>query len=200
MKSTWRLAQRILALLGALCMFVTVTPVTKWLASALAGPWNETPGDVLIVLGADEPSYGFIGIASYWRSIYAVRAWREGKFQTVVISGGNGLAESMSDFLIFEGVPPERILRENRSTSTRENALFTAALLRNMPGRKVLLTSDFHVFRSVRAFRRAGVTVEARFFPYALKRSNNWLERWPVFLDLCLESAKIARYYTKGWI
>jgi uncharacterized SAM-binding protein YcdF (DUF218 family) len=187
-------------MIGLCWLLVTFTPVTKWYAAELAGTWYEPHGDVLIVLGADTPTGDFIGLASYWRCIYAVRFWREGNFRSVVISGGGGIADSMKRLVQFEGVPAEKIVVEDHATSTRENALFIAPILARMPGRKVLVTSDFHTYRSVRVFRKLGIEVTPRIFPYAAKRYNRWLDRWPVFLDLCLESVKIVGYRVRGWI
>jgi uncharacterized SAM-binding protein YcdF (DUF218 family) len=196
----WRILRGAFEVLGLTWVLVTVTPVTEWYASALAGPWLEPDKDVLIVLGADGPDPGLIGLASYWRSLYAVEAWKQGTFRTLVVSGGNGTADSMQKFLVFEGVPSERIVLERHSSSTRENALFTADLVKPMPGRKVLLTSDFHVYRSARAFHKAGLDVTPRFFPYALKRAQRWTDRWPLFLELGEETAKIVWYRLRGWI
>jgi uncharacterized SAM-binding protein YcdF (DUF218 family) len=196
----YRVGRNVLAMIGLCWLLVTLTPVTKWYAAELAGTWYEPDGDVLIVLGADTPTGDFIGLASYWRCIYAVRFWRNGNFRSVVISGGAGIADSMKKFVQFEGVPAEKLVVDNRASSTRENALFIAPILARMPGRKVLVTSDFHTYRSVRVFRKLGIDVTPRFFPYAAKRYNTRLERWSVFLDLCLESLKIVGYRVRGWI
>jgi uncharacterized SAM-binding protein YcdF (DUF218 family) len=189
-----------LTLLGLMVLVVTATPVGSWYARTLAGPWNDPDGDILIVLGADDPNDGYIGAATYWRSVYGARAWREGHFRTIVVCGGLGVAESMRDFLLFERVPADKIVLENRSLSTRENALFVAPLLKNMPGRKVLLTSDFHMYRSFRVFKRVGIEAEPRPIPYALKYSSDWSQRWQVFLGLMIETAKIAVYRLRGWM
>ena len=194
------LLQKALAALGLMVVVVTVTPLVKWYAGMLSGPWHEPRGDVLILLGADTPESGFMGRATYWRSLYALRAWREGGFQTIVVSGGNGIAESVGQFLKLEGVPADKILLETRSVSTRENALFSAALVKDLPGHKVLLTSDFHMFRSVRALKQAGLQVTPRPIPYAMKRGNHLMERWSVALELGIETAKIMVYWAKGWI
>lgn len=37
----------------------------------------------------------------------------------------------MRDYLIAKGLPPERVLSENRSTSTEENFAFSLALLQS---------------------------------------------------------------------
>jgi uncharacterized SAM-binding protein YcdF (DUF218 family) len=176
------------------------TPVTKWYTARLAGPWREPKGEILIVLGADPPTADFIGLATYWRCVYAVRVWREGGFRTIVVSGGGNIAGSMRSFLECAGVPGDRIVVEDRSRSTRENAVFTAALLARLPGRKVLVTSDMHTYRSLHAFRKAGVEVSPRFFPYVFKVYNSWPARWTLFVELVVETAKIVGYRVRGWI
>ena len=200
MDRAYRIARGGLALVGLCWTLVTLTPVTKWYAAKLAGPWSEPKGEVLIVLGAEGPTGDFIGLGTYWRCIYAVRIWRTGGFHTLVVSGAGGIAESMQRFIEFEGVPADRIVVEKRSASTRQNALFTAEIVSRISGRKVLVTSDMHTYRSVRAFHKAGIPVEPRFFPYVLKVYNNWPSRWMLFVELCVETAKIVWYWTQGWI
>ena len=167
-------------------------------------PWNDPKGDILIVLGADVQSDGTLGPESYWRAVYAARAWREGGIQKVVVSGGasNGysIAAPIRDFLVCQGVPAPAIATENRATSTRENALYVRDLLSGAPGRKVLLTSDYHMFRAARCFRKVGMDVAPRPFPDALKRINSWTARWDVFLTLSEETVKIVYYRLHGWI
>lgn len=109
------------------------------------------------MLSAANDNHGFIAYSSYWRARYALLAWKRGGYKTVVVSGGGGPA--IRDFLIGEGVPANAILAEWQSTTTRENAINTAQLLRGMAGTKVLLTSDFHMYRAVRVFHKIGVDV-----------------------------------------
>lgn len=192
-----------LAWLGFLMVFFTLTPAVLWWADALAGPWRDPGGDVLIVLGGSTIEH-VVDLSSYWRGVYANLVWQEGTFRQVVISGGgNGVepaAEPLRRFIQCIGVPGGAIRVETRSNSTHENALFTARLLRSEPGRKVLLTSDYHMFRSYRAFRKAGLNVEPRPFPDVIKRGQHWKERWPCALDLLLETIKIGYYWVRGWI
>ena len=110
------------------------------------------------------------------------------------------MAFPMQDFLRCHGIPAEAIVLEPKSTSTRENALFTKDLLAAEPGTKVLLTSDYHMFRAHRAFLKAGLMVEPRPIPDVRKRSTRWRGRWPAFLDLMQEYCKIAYYRARGWI
>ncbi len=190
-----RAALRILAGAGALLLLVSFIPVLEWWTNALSGPWGEGGGGTLIVLGSDT-NRDIIGEHSYWRAVYAVWAWRGGGFQQVLISG----PQTMRDFLVANGVPADRIRVESRSNSTRENALFTASMLSGDSGRKTLLTSDYHIFRAVRAFRKIGVDVVPNPVPDAGKRIYHRRLRWAVFVDLVEETTKIVYYRARGWI
>jgi len=178
---------------------VTVAP-PRWYASLLAGPWPVPHGAVLIVLGGDVNDNGILGETSYWRSVFAVVAWRNGSWRQVILSGVGKTTLPMRDFLVSQGVPSSAILIEDRSTNTRENALYTARFVRNIPGPYVLLTSDYHMFRAHRAFTRAGLAVTPAPFSDVLKVFNDPFRRWTGFLTLVSETAKIAWYRAHGWI
>jgi uncharacterized SAM-binding protein YcdF (DUF218 family) len=202
-RSVSRYIRRFLVGLGVLFVVVTLTPLDTWWAKCLAGPRNDPAGDVLIVLAGSCLGNGIIGENSYWRSVYAELAWREDGFRTIVLSGGPSSAPcagAMRSFIVAEGVPPASIMIETQSHSTRENALFTIPLLNEMAGRKVLLTSDYHMFRASRVFRKLGVGLLPRPIPDALKRAQSFRGRWGVFLDLVEETAKIIYYKSRGWI
>jgi uncharacterized SAM-binding protein YcdF (DUF218 family) len=190
--------------LGVLVTIVTATPLDSWWARALAGSWDDSRGEVLIVLGGSSTNDGVIGENSYWRSVYAVTAYREGGFRQIILTGGSRMgipiAASMGAFLESQGVPHNIIVLETRSASTRENAFYTKPLLSERTGQNVLLTSDFHMFRARRTFQRVGLSVLPRPIPDVLKRASTWKGRWPAFLDLGLETIKIAYYYARGWI
>jgi uncharacterized SAM-binding protein YcdF (DUF218 family) len=100
----------------------------------------------------------------------AVRLARRFPAAKVVFTGGTGTivgkgevaGAEIRDFLIDAGVAPERILLEEASRNTRENATLTRALVKPQPGsRWLLVTSAYHMPRSVGIFRRAGFDVIA---------------------------------------
>ncbi len=70
--------------------------------------------------------------------------------------------------------------------------------LEGAPGVKVLLTSDYHMFRAARTFARAGLKVGEWPVPDALK--GGWRRRWPAFLDELVETTKIGYYFSRAWI
>ena len=60
------------------------------------------------------------------------------------------------------GVPKERLILERNSRNTYENAIFTKQLVTPRPGERwLLVTSAFHMPRSMGIFRKAGFNVEA---------------------------------------
>ncbi len=194
-----RICVRLLTLLGALLLLVTLLP-PRWYVTKLAGVWTDPRGATIIVLGADKLDGQILGINSYWRSVYTVRAWKEGGFAHLILSGETDITAPMRDFVVAEGVPAPAVVLEDRSNNTRENALLTAQVARQFPGPYVLLTSDYHMWRARRAFQKAGLVVEPRPFPDALKRMNQWSSRWSIFIELLVESAKIVYYWGRGWI
>lgn len=69
-------------------------------------------------------------------------------------------AEIAKKLFISFGVDPRRILVEDQSRTTEENAVFSARLLNPTKGsRWLLVTNAFHMSRSVGSFRRAGFSV-----------------------------------------
>ena len=56
------------------------------------------------------------------------------------------------------------------------------------------------MYRAYRTFRKPGLDVVPVPFPDAIKRGLFWQGRWPAFLDLVVESAKILYYRVRGWI
>lgn len=83
----------------------------------------------------------------------------------IVVSGGQGPQEDITEalamerYLLAQGVPTEQILREERATSTRENFLFSFALLDvRFPNGycAAFVSNDYHIFRAERIARTAG--------------------------------------------
>jgi len=84
----------------------------------------------------------------------------------VIFTGGSGaLMGAPPGALVAErifgelGLPPERLRLESASRNTAENARMTKELIRPQPGQRwVLVTSAFHMPRSVASFCAAGWT------------------------------------------
>jgi uncharacterized SAM-binding protein YcdF (DUF218 family) len=88
----------------------------------------------------------------------------------IIFSGGigelftTGPPEAEVALRLFEelGVARERIVSEDRSRNTVENAEFSKALAMPQPGQRwLLVTSAYHMPRAMGVFRKAGFAVEA---------------------------------------
>ena len=87
----------------------------------------------------------------------------------ILLSGGVGLmvpdsepeAVTAQRFLQQLGIAPERLILEGDSRNTDENAALSRELLADRPGAVVLVTSAFHMPRSVGLFRKQGIEVIA---------------------------------------
>ena len=173
-----------------------------WVASvglfwnALAGQvqaFNTAAGDVplsaIIVLGSGtpngQPSPALRARLDKAREMAAAQpaAW-------VVVSGGVDFGETasegrvMGDYLRAQGMAPERILQEERSTSTELNLRYSLPLLQakglGLTSPVAVVTSDFQPVRAQRIARRIGYThsvVAAAPTPLYL-RYNAWLREY----------------------
>jgi len=139
--------------------------------------WNAARGapDGIIVLGASieadlSTAHGTPVVrSSPDRLIAAAALAHRYPNARIVFSGGSAKLISNdareADFAgaIFEslGIDKSRLIMERRSRNTQENAEFSKALLAPKAGERwLLVTSAFHMPRSVGLFRKAGFEVE----------------------------------------
>ena len=79
-----------------------------------------------------------------------------------LVENGAREADYSAPILENEGIPRERLILERDSRNTYENAIFTKRLVTPKPGERwLLVTSAYHVPRSMGIFRKAGFDVEA---------------------------------------
>jgi uncharacterized SAM-binding protein YcdF (DUF218 family) len=81
------------------------------------------------------------------------------------------------------GLDPDRVVREDRSTSTIENLTHSRALLTEVDApTMVMVTEPFHLPRAVMAAHRLGIDVEPAPSPVCRERDHTWIIREPVAL------------------
>ena len=120
--------------------------------------------DTIIVLGAglrgEEPS---ASLKSRLDSAYNYA--KKNPSALVVVSGGQGKneiiseAEAMKRYLVKKGLSEERIIKEDRSTSTRENLAFSKEILDSLfekEYRVAVVSNDYHVLRAKSLAREVG--------------------------------------------
>ena len=123
--------------------------------------------DYLIVLGAavykDQPSLTLI------RRLEGTLAYLNEHPDTVaIVSGGMGKGESiteaqaMYDWLVLQGVDPERVIMEPKATSTLENLKYSFEIIRSRgdepQGKVAIVSSAYHLYRAKLMARNLGVT------------------------------------------
>jgi uncharacterized SAM-binding protein YcdF (DUF218 family) len=165
----------------ALLAIAGFSPVGNWLLYSLESrfpPWDPAHGapDGIIVLGGsidtdlsvahDEP----VVRNAADRIIVMAALARQYPNARIVFTGGsanlisNDAKEADYVGAIFEsfGIAKARLTMERQSRNTQENAEFTKAMVMPKPGERwLLVTSGYHMPRSVGLFRKAGFAVEA---------------------------------------
>jgi uncharacterized SAM-binding protein YcdF (DUF218 family) len=133
------------------------------------------PDGVIVLGGVIDPeasdARGLIELdSSAERAVAMLTLARRFPKARIVFSGGSGkltpgaLAEApFAKKLLDEfGMNGDRFIFEDNSRTTYENAVWMLDMLKPVPGQRFLLvTSSFHMPRSIGAFRRAGFEVEA---------------------------------------
>jgi uncharacterized SAM-binding protein YcdF (DUF218 family) len=115
--------------------------------------------DVIIVLGGGESG-------TTRRALHAVTLYRQGYAPAILCSGAYAAHETISEgarcaeVARREGVPAAAIVVDERSRSTEENAIESAAIMRARGWRSaVLVTDDFHLWRATWLFTEYGMPV-----------------------------------------
>jgi uncharacterized SAM-binding protein YcdF (DUF218 family) len=147
--------------------------------------------DVLIVLGAAlTPNMKRLGPALEERMMAGATAFSRGLATRMIVTG-KFEAALMRERAVELGVPRDAVLLEHTALTTRENALFSAKLMRDHGLRTALLvTQPYHRRRAVAAFRRAGV--DARALAFESQRSNA--------RAVVREYGALAVYGLRGWL
>ncbi len=224
LRTGWhRLARGMIAAIALGCTLILLLPVGEWLITPLenrfARPALPSRLDGIIVLGGGFelpilnsralPELNAAG-DRYTAFVALARQHREAK---LILSDGDpslflnkGTAPEVKQlFFSALGLPPDRIIFENRSRNTYENVLKSKSLTRPQRGENwVLITSAAHMPRSVGLFRKAGWPILPYPTDYRAPPTPQ-LGRWPDFsrnlrtLDHAVkEWVGLAAYYALG--
>ncbi|WP_039766467.1 YdcF family protein [Caldicellulosiruptor sp. F32] len=156
--------KRIFKLLGILIGSVIIAFIILELIIISFGV-NSKPkkSDAIIVLGC--AVYGSFP-SPFFRARLdeALRLYNKGYGRYIIVSGGKGPGENISEaeagkeYLVARGVPSEFILIENKSFSTYENLLFSKKLMRKYSLKSAVIVSNkFHLKRASIIAKRVGI-------------------------------------------
>ena len=205
------------------------TPIGSWLIAApiahgqrrVEAAADAAGAQAVVVLGGGIVSYMSDGLAlndlvsSALRVIEGVRVYRLLGDPLLVVSGGNTPhvdppqpeGEAMRRGAIGLGVPPSRVLSDNASMTTFEQA---QTLGRELPARGirriVLVTSPIHMPRSLAVFRAAGLDPIPSAGPLRGNPDDSFWTLVPDRQSLGISDAAIYEalalvyYWSRGWL
>ena len=149
--------------LAVMCIAVTALLLTfLMIGYALRRPAEDAD---VIVLGCEVK--GVMPSRTLAGRINTAVEWLQGHPDVrCVLSGGKGDKEMISEaecmyrYMTARGIEPERLIKEDRSVSTRENLLFSMRLLEEeggAPREIAIVTSEFHEARAGLVAERLGI-------------------------------------------
>lgn len=163
-------------------ILVLLLSSNRWVSYGLAQSleWRYLPTEKLpqveaiVVLGGGTESQQYprpsVEVnAAGDRILYAAQLYREGVAPVLLLSGGTidwqdgdagTPADDMAAILTAIGVPESALWLQNRSQNTHEDAVYSAAMLKESNiTRVILVTSAAHMPRSVALFEHEGIQV-----------------------------------------
>lgn len=129
---------------------------------------DRTDYDYFVVLGAGLKGEE-ISFVLKQRLDKTIEVTKNNKEGIIIVSGGQGPdediseAQAMKTYLTDNGVQKERILLEDKSTSTVENFLFSKELIEKFEAKdpKILVvTNDYHMYRAKHIAEKNGLVVD----------------------------------------
>ena len=150
----------------ALCGYLESEFPPRLADSAPSAPAMVVLGGAMTAIDIAHPGPGLNAAAD--RVWEAVRLYHAGKAPLMILSGGSDPAVSLTPestamrrLLHDLGVPEAAMIEESRSRTTRENARYSAAILKERGIRRILLvTSALHMHRARYWFEREDLEVE----------------------------------------
>lgn len=182
-------------LLGIFIIVLLSVVIIEGLILFEGGRTSTEKVDYVIVLGAR--LYGDIPSPALLERLKVAKTYLlENKDTMVVVSGGQGPDEYISEasamkiYLLRNGVEDNRIIIEDKSTSTFENLKFSLEKIKEQDNRnsiKVLIaTNKYHIFRSKLLARRLGMEpygLPAK-IPFAIVLNSYFREYFAVLKSL----------------
>ena len=168
-KRRWALWCRRVFLLLLAVGFLFFAVLEIWVVS-----WSrtdrETPVEAVVILGAGVN--GTVPSLSLLVRLRAALDYLEDKPDLpIIVTGAMGRGEAisearcMADWLVANGVEPQRIILEEQATTTEENAAYSKALLRERgipEGAQIaVVSSDYHLCRAAWLWGEGMVPVAA---------------------------------------
>ena len=154
--------------------------------------------DAVIVLGAAVRGER-VSLPLQYRLDSAVEYHEKNPEAYIIVTGGKGLQEdvteayAMEKYLLSKGVSEDKIIKEEKATSTEENMAFSKEIADGIfPDNYSIcvITNDFHVLRGVSMAKNAGFSIVTH------KGANlQWYNLLPCYLR---ESLAVLKFWIIG--
>jgi uncharacterized SAM-binding protein YcdF (DUF218 family) len=190
-----------------------LTPIGYFLLAPIENrfpAWNASEGEpagVVVLGGSIDPElssgrgFAVVPVAAD-RLVAAAELARRYPNIPIIFTGGSAAlfsqqareADYATNYFERLGLARDRVILERASRNTMENASFTKAIANPKPSEHwLLVTSAFHMPRSVGLFRNAGFSVEA--YPV------DWLTPGrPIWIDRPLEALRRTDIACREWM
>ncbi|MFV0395083.1 MAG: YdcF family protein, partial [Coprobacillaceae bacterium] len=117
---------------------------------------HQNPSDFVIVLGAQVRGTSLSPSLKY-RLDATLSYYEKHPTTTILVSGGQGVGEDdseaniMKKYLVQNGIPQDKILTEDKSTTTYENLLYSQKILDTYKTNYTvtIITNGFHCYRAL---------------------------------------------------
>jgi uncharacterized SAM-binding protein YcdF (DUF218 family) len=173
--------------------------------------------DAIILLGGgvhERKAPNVMGDLNRWsdRLLFTASLYQQGKAPVVLLSGGGRAgrdtdAAMAREILEVMGVPAAATVLEERSRNTRDNAVYSAAIVRERGWQDVLLvTSALHMRRASALFEKQGVNAIPAPTDHRLRGSakglsrNSFVPTLAGLTDTHYAMHELAGYLAYGWL
>jgi uncharacterized SAM-binding protein YcdF (DUF218 family) len=201
-------------------LFLASWPPADWLLSRPLEarypirPFASEPVEAIVVLSESvepphyERPFALAGGATLERCVYAAWLHQSRPNLPVLASGGGSppASRAMAELLRGTGIPESLIWTEELSTSTYQNALFSAGILKRHGIRRIALVVNAKSMpRAEACFRKQGIIVAPApsSFTQLGANSDDLLPGWRAIHrneETLHETLGLAWYWLRGWI
>ena len=159
----WNKVQKWLKILFVICACLLLVFISTLL---LYGHFDNVSHneDVIVVLGSGiRGEQVTAGLKN--RLDTAIQYCEKNPSAVIVVSGGQGPQEDITEalamerYLLTQGIPQEKIIKEEQATSTYENFVYTKDLLDayfDQPYTIAYITNNYHIYRAGAIAKKAG--------------------------------------------
>lgn len=167
------------------CFVIFILLVGSYLAPNDLQGCGSSPSDTRPACQKADAIVAISGGDTSARAAEAIKLYQDGWASALVFSGaaadksGPSNAAVMKKIALEQGVPEERIIIEDLSQTTHENAKRMQRVLESHNFKRIILvTSAYHQRRASIEFKRNVGTSDVKILNSPLLRDNQWSEWW----------------------